>query len=154
MATSLSTPALALSSNPLDLTHIQVMKKDRRIDLIQSHSKILKSCDMRLGGSPDGHKAFEGDGKTPEGVYRIDRRNPNSQFFRSLGVSYPNVNDRRKAQAYGRSPGGDIFIHGQPNGRRQTINFDWTRGCIAVSNSDMEELWAVIRVGTEIRLYA
>lgn len=82
--------------------------------------------------------------RTPEGTYRINCRNPASSFFLSLGVSYPDARDISYAKQNGRAPGGDIFIHGQPNGTAVTFDYDWTRGCIAVSNNDMQELWGLV----------
>ena len=114
-----------------------------------SGNRALKRYSVDLGFSPRGHKQVEGDGKTPEGAYYIDRRNPNSAFFLSLGISYPNARDRAHARSMGKSPGGDIFIHGQrrpfdPKGE------DWTAGCIAVSNKEMAEIYPMVRVGTRI----
>ncbi|TDA88068.1 hypothetical protein E0702_16775, partial [Halomonas marinisediminis] len=89
---------------------------------------------MALGFAPHGHKQVEGDGKTPEGRYRIDRRNPNSSFHLSLGISYPNTADVARARAMGQSPGGNIFIHGQPNLLGPQTEENWTAGCIAVTD--------------------
>lgn len=133
--------------------YIQVIKSKRRLDLIGG-GRILKSYPIRLGNAPVGAKHFQGDGKTPEGSYRIDRRNVRSQYFRSLGVSYPNRSDRARAARRGKSPGGDIFVHGQPNGLNRTLDYDWTAGCIALSNEHMAELWAAIPIGCPIRIYA
>lgn len=153
LGASLATPALSRSISSSDITRIQVRKRKRKLDLIGSN-RVLKSYNMYLGRNPVGHKNFVGDNKTPEGVYWIDRRNPYSSFHLSLGVSYPNSNDVSYARSRGRSPGGDIFIHGQPNGIEQTIQYDWTRGCIAVSNSDMTELFNLIPVGCKISIHA
>jgi len=105
-----------------------------------------------LGFAPTGHKEIEGDGKTPEGAYFIDRKNPNSSFYLSIGISYPNAADRAKARAMGESPGGDIFIHGTPKRFRREP--DWTWGCIAVKDREMEDIYAMVNVGTPIFLYA
>ncbi|MBW3243478.1 L,D-transpeptidase family protein [Epibacterium sp. DP7N7-1] len=137
-----------------DVAHIQVRKSERFLELISRDRKILKRYRVQLGKSPIGHKRFQGDGRTPEGVYRIDRRNAQSAFHLSLGISYPSSRDRAYAASKGRSPGGDIFIHGQPNGREATIGHDWTRGCIAVSNENIRELWSLIPVGCPIMIYA
>jgi murein L,D-transpeptidase YafK len=100
-----------------------------------------------------GHKQFEGDERTPEGRYVIDYGNPNSAYHLSLHISYPNAQDRAFAESQARSPGGDIFIHGQPNalpiGR---MTGDWTDGCIALSNAEIEELWSLIGDGTPIEI--
>lgn len=130
-----------------EVTQIVVDKSDRRMWLIHK-TEVLKAYDVDLGRAPAGHKQFEGDGKTPEGAYFIDRRNPNSAFHLSLGISYPNEADRAFAEAAGKSPGGDIFIHGfsRFKGRRG----DWTEGCIAVTNRQMEDIYAMVRDGTPI----
>ncbi|WP_298968870.1 L,D-transpeptidase family protein [uncultured Roseobacter sp.] len=133
-----------------DVTFVVVNKGQRRMHLLH-HVSLLKSYDINLGFAPIGHKQIEGDGRTPEGVYRIDRRNPNSQFHLSLGISYPNVNDVAAAKAMGKSAGGDIFIHGQKNPFRADKK-DWTWGCIAVSNDEMEEIYAMVPNDTLIAL--
>lgn len=135
-----------------EVTYVVVNKGQRRMHLLH-HESLLKSYDINLGFAPIGHKQIEGDGKTPEGVYRIDRRNPNSQFHLSLGVSYPNVNDVALAKAMGKSPGGDIFIHGQKKPFRRDKK-DWTWGCISVTNDEMEEIYAMVRDDTLIALNA
>ena len=135
------------------VTQVQVFKGKRRMYLL-SGDKVLAKYKIGLGGNPIGHKQFEGDGKTPEGAYFIDRRNGNSAYHLSLGISYPNDRDRAYAEAMGRPPGGDIFIHGQPNGfgRLTTLPYDWTAGCIAVSDAEIEELWRITPVGTEVEI--
>lgn len=135
-----------------EVTFVVVNKADRRMHLFHENT-VLESYDVKLGFAPEGHKQFEGDGKTPEGLYRIDRRNPNSEFHLSLGISYPNTIDYAAAKAQGKSPGGDIFIHGQ---RAPTDNpdYDWTWGCIAVTNREMEDIYAMVRTGTLIKLNA
>jgi len=114
-------------------------------------SHLLKSYNFELGFEPTGHKVFEGDGRTPEGAYRINRANPDSQFHLSLGISYPNASDRAYARRMGRSPGGDIFIHGTP--KYLSEKRDWTVGCIAVTNAEMEEIYSMVNVGTKIFIY-
>ena len=104
-----------------------------------------------LGFAPAGHKQVEGDGKTPEGTYLIDRRNPNSDFHLSIGISYPNARDIARAMAAGQDPGGDIFIHGQPNKSRGE-GPDWTAGCISVTNREMEDIYAMVTDGTPITI--
>lgn len=134
-----------------EVTRIAVFKAKRRMYLLHE-TQVLRSYDIRLGFAPRGDKKVEGDGKTPVGDYLIDRRNPNSKFHLSLGISYPNRLDVAEARALGRSPGGDIFIHGTPNlfkGRRD----DWTWGCIAVSNREIEEIYAMVKNGTVISIY-
>lgn len=133
-----------------EVTHVLVSKSARRMYLLH-HGEVLKAYNVGLGREPIGDKKVEGDGKTPEGDYFIDRRNPNSQFHLSIGISYPNPQDVAEAQALGESPGGDIFIHGRPrkyrDGRR-----DWTAGCIAVRDREMEDIYAMVRNGTPIRI--
>ena len=135
-----------------EVTRIQVMKSMRKMYLLHD-TEVLKAYDVGLGFAPVGHKQFEGDGKTPEGAYRIDRRNPNSQFYLSIGISYPNAADRAYAEEHHRSPGGDIFIHGKPD-KYSRAPWDWTAGCIAVSDKEMEEIYSMVGLGTPIYIYA
>ncbi len=130
-----------------EVTSILAFKGDRTLALIH-HDRVLKRYRFELGFNPIGHKRYEGDGRTPEGRYRIDRRNPNSSFHLSLGISYPNRLDAARAHALGRSPGGDIFIHGTPP--EMAGKDDWTAGCIAVTNRQIEEIYAMVRTGTLI----
>lgn len=132
------------------VTGVVVNKGDRKL-LLLNKRRVLKEYDILLGFAPEGHKEIEGDGKTPEGLYRINRRNPNSRFHLSLGISYPNAEDVRAARAMGKSPGGDIFIHGQRHPMRLDKG-DWTWGCIAVSNKHIEQLYAMIVDGTPIAI--
>lgn len=132
------------------VTFIVIDKSDRKMWLLSGNA-VLKDYDIELGGNPVGHKQFEGDRKTPEGTYYIDRRNPNSRFHLSLGISYPNAADRAFAQSQGRPPGGDIFIHGRgdtPSARQP----DWTLGCIAVKDREMERIFSMVQVGTPIQI--
>ena len=133
-----------------EVTHVVVHKGDRRMFLLHDR-KVLKSYDIDLGFAPKGHKRFEGDGKTPEGTYRIDRRNPNSDFHLSIGISYPNARDVALARAAGKDPGGDIFIHGRPN-KKSGNGPDWTAGCISVENDEMEDIYAMVKDGQLITL--
>jgi len=133
-----------------EVTFVVVHKEARRMFLLHE-DEILRSYDIALGFAPVGHKTEEGDGKTPEGTYLIDRRNPNSRFHLSLGISYPNAADRAQAEARGVSPGGDIFIHGRPK-RWQNGEDDWTWGCIAVTDAEMEEIYAMVQNGTPISI--
>ncbi len=133
------------------ITQVLVKKGERKMYML-SGNRALHVYDIGLGTFPAGHKQFEGDGRTPEGMYFIDRRNPNSRYHLSLGVSYPNPEDQARALAFGQSPGSDIFIHGQgPEGRvlsRQRR--DWTVGCIAVTDDEAEDIYAMVRDGTPI----
>ncbi len=131
------------------VTLVQVQKSNRKMYLLHNDT-VLKSYDIALGFQPLGHKQFEGDGKTPEGLYLIDRRNPNSNYHLSIGISYPNENDFAFASSMGQLPGGDIFIHGANNiGDHQG---DWTWGCIAVENDEVEDIYAMVRDGTVIQI--
>ena len=135
------------SYNGPGVTQIYVQKSERRMYLLHGTS-VLKAFDIDLGTAAAGHKQFEGDGKTPEGLYVIDRRNPNSRYHLSLGISYPNEADSAFAAAAAKSPGGDIFIHGtnKSSGGRD----DWTVGCIAVKDREIEDIYAMVRDGTPI----
>ena len=141
------------SDTVLRLDSIVVEKAARRMTVYYNGDQ-LKFYDIALGRSPDGDKQFQGDMKTPEGLYIINDKNPNSGFHKNLGVSYPNSNDRREARKLGKPPGGDIKIHGLPNGQggigRMHLSMDWTYGCIAVTNEEMDELYAATAVGTPI----
>jgi murein L,D-transpeptidase YafK len=135
-----------------EVTRVIVNKGEREMFLLH-HRKVLKRYRVNLGFAPEGHKRFEGDGRTPEGEYLIDRRNPNSSFHLSLGISYPNEADIAFAAQHGKSPGGDIFIHGEPNALA-FLGPDWTAGCISVKNPEMEDVYAMVRDGTPITLNA
>jgi murein L,D-transpeptidase YafK len=136
-------------------TMVIVDKAVRRLTLLRDGT-TLKTYDVSLGPSPTGHKQREGDGRTPEGVYKIDFKHPRSRFHLSLRVSYPNTEDRENAHRRGVPPGGDIMIHGLPNGLgwlgRFHLTRDWTDGCIAVTNREIEEIWALVDVGTDIQI--
>lgn len=135
------------------IDRIVVEKAARRMTLYQGDAAV-RTYRIALGFAPEGDKEHEGDGKTPEGLFTIDRRNPNSSYHLSLGLDYPQPDDRARAAAAGVSPGGDIFIHGQPNGlgRVGAIPYDWTAGCIAVSDAEMREIWAVTPIGTPVEV--
>lgn len=132
---------------------VLIEKKDRRLTLF-SNGKTLKVYKVALGGNPTGKKLEEGDKRTPEGTYMIDRRNERSRYHRALHISYPNSADIAQAKARGVSPGGDIMIHGLPNGIGFVGNFhvkrDWTLGCIAVTNPEIEEIWRTVPDGTVV----
>ena len=133
------------------VTQIVVNKSARQM-LFLSGNTVIKSYNVGLGNEPRGHKQFSGDGKTPEGLYYIDRRNPDSRYHLSLGVSYPNVQDAAFALSQGQNAGGDIFIHGQgPEGKvLAPQKRDWTVGCIAVTDDEVEDIYAMVRDGTPI----
>lgn len=132
---------------------IVVDKSDRFLILFKDGDEIARYSNIRFGDKPIGHKQFEGDEKTPEGDYVIEGRNPASSYHLSLKISYPNAADIAFAASQGKSPGGDIFIHGQPNGwAGPTILHDWTDGCIALSNAEIEQIWKLVPDGTKIRI--
>jgi murein L,D-transpeptidase YafK len=134
--------------------HVVVSKSARNMYLMQGQ-ETLAQYRIHLGFAPDGHKERSGDGRTPEGVYWIDRRNPRSEYFLSLGVSYPNAADVARARSMGVNPGGDIFIHGEPvRGAWHRGKDDWTAGCIAVTNAEIEEIWSMVPTGTQITILA
>lgn len=130
-----------------------VVKHERMMYLLQGGS-VVRSYRVALGRSPVGHKIFQGDGRTPEGLYVLDGRNSASRFYRSIHISYPNEVDEQRARQYGTSAGGLVMIHGQPNDIWQGSNptYDWTEGCIAVSNAEMDEVWALVQDGTPIEI--
>jgi hypothetical protein len=134
---------------------IVIEKAARRLYLLRGDD-VLVEYPVKLGLNPYGHKQREGDFRTPEGTYYLSRRNPRSEFFLSVEVSYPNETDRMRAREAGVRPGGLIMIHGQPNVPRKSpdyyANNDWTDGCIAVSNSDMVDIWQRTRLGIPIEI--
>ena len=134
---------------------ILVEKSERKMYLLRA-GRVLREFDIALGLAPRGHKQRSGDFKTPEGLYYIEARNTASDYFLSLKISYPNEQDRSRASALDVSPGGQIMIHGQPNNPRYDENWyefgDWTDGCIAVSNSDMIDIWLMTEVPTPIEI--
>lgn len=132
---------------------IIVDKSDRLLMLFDDGREIARYGNIRFGDAPEGHKRFEGDERTPEGTYIIDGRNPGSRYTLSLRVSYPNAADRAFAAARNKPPGGDIFIHGQPTGYTgPPIAHDWTDGCIAVSNAEIRQIWALVPDGAVITI--
>ncbi len=135
--------------------HVIINKSDRKI-LLMKDDRILKTAGIMLGLAPTGHKTEEGDFRTPEGNYRLTKRNSSSDFFLSILINYPNAEDTRRAKTRGVSPGGQIMIHGQPNDPTHSIDYyrmtDWTNGCIAVSNSDMVDIWLLTTPDTPIEI--
>jgi murein L,D-transpeptidase YafK len=135
---------------------IRVDKSERRLELLRK-GIVVASFSVALGRSPAGGKERQGDMRTPEGRYKIDWRNPGSQYHRSLHISYPDKNDRARAARLGVDPGGDVMIHGQPNGYAIPASLllqqsDWTFGCIAVSNADMDAIWNAVPDGAPIEI--
>ncbi len=134
---------------------IVIEKKERRLTLF-SKGRILRQYKIALGGNPDGPKEKQGDNKTPEGTYVIDSRNHGSRFHRSLHISYPNEKDKKRAQELGVCPGGDIMIHGIKNGFSQVgeshTQVDWTKGCIAVTDEEIEDIDKLVPNGTAVEI--
>jgi murein L,D-transpeptidase YafK len=133
------------------VTQVVVKKSERKLYLISGQT-VLKSYHIGLGSQPVGDKLFEGDGKTPEGVYFINRKNPASRYHLSLGLSYPSAEDVAQAAMLGLRPGGDIMIHGLgPEGRLMAQRRpDWTAGCIAVTDEEIEEIFAMLQPGVPV----
>lgn len=134
---------------------VLVLKKERTLHLLRA-DRVLKSYKIALGGDPVGPKTRQGDHKTPEGVYVLDFRNAHSQFYKSIHISYPSGRDRVAARQKGVSPGGDVFVHGLPKGYAWVGAShrlkDWTDGCIAVTNQEMDEIWRAVGDGTPIEI--
>ncbi|MBK1722834.1 L,D-transpeptidase family protein [Thiocystis violacea] len=146
-AAPLSPPASGMADR------VVVKKGERRLYLMQG-DRPIRSYPIALGFKPTGHKRQRGDGRTPEGRYQLDWKNPQSSFHKSLHVSYPNQRDRMRAAFRGVAAGGMIMIHGQPNRRRppDPIEGDWTQGCIAVSNEAIDDIWRLTASGTPIEI--
>jgi murein L,D-transpeptidase YafK len=141
------------SSANVDL--VVVYKRERKLVLL-SQGKELRSYKIALGREPIGPKARQGDHRTPEGIYILDSRNPNSRFYKAFHISYPNSKDIAAARGLGVSAGGDIMLHGLPKdyawvGKAHALD-DWTDGCVAVTNEEMDEIWKLVRVGTPIEI--
>ncbi|MDX1516427.1 MAG: L,D-transpeptidase family protein [Woeseiaceae bacterium] len=155
---ALATLVLPVTGNGMDFPVadlVIVEKAKRKLHLVRD-GEAFRTFDIALGISPVGDKTQEGDFRTPEGRYILDSRNPNSEYFLSIHVSYPNPQDLREARARGVEPGGAIMIHGQPNEPTYSEAFyrtrDWTNGCIAVSNSDMIDIWLMTGENTPIEI--
>ncbi|HXC94164.1 MAG TPA: L,D-transpeptidase family protein [Edaphobacter sp.] len=132
---------------------VVVLKSYRKL-LLMRGDEVLKTYTVSLGGNPVGPKIRQGDHKTPEGIYILDRHNANSQYHRSIHISYPNEDDLARARKMGVRPGGELFIHGLPNnfhGHSDALG-DWTEGCIAVNNAEMDEIWRAVADGTTIEI--
>jgi len=140
-----------LSYSGPQVTQIQVFKGKRMMYLLHGDT-VLESYKISLGGDPIGPKHFEGDGKTPEGLYYINRRNPNSAYYLSIGISYPNPQQVAYAAAQRKKAGGDIFLHGR-DGKNKGRGRDWTAGCIAVKDKEIREIYAMVRENTPIFIF-
>jgi murein L,D-transpeptidase YafK len=134
---------------------VLVLKGERRMLLLRS-GEVLREYSISLGDAPSGAKRELGDGRTPEGVYLLDWRIEDSAYHRAIHVSYPNEQDQARADELGVHPGGNIMIHGLPNGEgwigEAHRGLDWTRGCIAVTDQEMDEIWELVDDGTPIEI--
>jgi len=150
-----SWPFLFAQSPGIGADRVVVYKGARKL-VLWSQGKELRSYKVALGGEPVGPKTRQGDHRTPEGHYVLDSRNANSHFYKAFHISYPNAQDIAAAQKLGVSPGGDIMLHGLPKeyawvGKAHTLH-DWTDGCVAVTDEEMDEIWKLVRVGTPIEI--
>lgn len=155
----------------IPVKELRVFKGERRLEIIGNNNQVLKTYKVMLGRNPEGKKMQEGDFKTPEGEYILDAKHPDSDFHKAFHISYPNLKDKLKARMLGVSPGGDIMLHGYPNNffdmtswlksvgfenaaeeviRAGLSNFDWTSGCIAVTDEEIDEIFAMVDVPTKI----
>jgi murein L,D-transpeptidase YafK len=143
------------AAEPLVADRILVEKSRRRLTLIR-HGVPVRTYQVALGQNPVGDKERRGDMRTPEGVYRIEARVAQSRFHLALRISYPDAAHVERARSLGVSPGGDIMIHGLPNGQESVgaahREYDWTEGCIAVTNAEIEEIWRAVPLGTVIEI--
>ena len=138
--------------NGPEVTRVVVFKGARTMYLMHG-AETLEVYPINLGFAPVGDKERRNDGRTPEGSYIINRKNPDSDFHLSLGISYPDEHDRAAAKEAGDDPGGDIFVHGGPARRADRGRPDWTAGCIAVTDRQIEDIYAMVRVGTPIDIF-
>lgn len=149
-------PADSMMSDEFPEADEVIVEKGERKLYLMKNGEAFRTFDIALGIAPVGDKVQEGDARTPEGRYLLDVRNPNSDFFLSFHISYPNNEDRAEAREKGVDPGGQIMIHGQPNEPTYSQAYyqseDWTNGCIAVSNSDMIDIWLMTPDGTPIEI--
>jgi murein L,D-transpeptidase YafK len=175
MATLLTSAPIFAREKKVNL--VVVRKSERVLELVNVNffrrHQVIRSYDIMLGKDPIGHKVQEGDNKTPEGRYILDWKNPNSAFHLSIHINYPNEEDRAYARSLGVSPGGEIFIHGMPNNvshyqlqypglsedelrekvYEKLYDTDWTAGCIAVTNEEIQEIYRLVQTGTPIVIY-
>lgn len=141
----------------MPIEKVLILKSERKLYLIDELNEVIKEYDIKLGFAPKGNKLMEGDGKTPEGIYEIVHHNPNSKYYKSLKISYPSEADVKMAEALGVEPGSDIMIHGLENnsgisGYVKHLRRDWTAGCIAVTNDEMDEIYFYVSDGTEVEI--
>lgn len=150
-----SIPVSNIPLSEVKIDKVSVDKSSRSMELL-SQGEVVRSYRIALGDNPQGHKREEGDERTPEGTYSLDYKNENSIAHRSIHISYPNAADKADAASRGVSPGGDIMIHGQMNGFGSLAKVmqqrNWTNGCIAVTNKEMDEIMSVVELGTPIEI--
>ena len=144
-----------MAGNVQKADEVIVVKSEKRLYLLHRNEPFA-SFPVTFGSNPKGHKQMRGDGRAPEGSYVLDYKNPNSKFYKSIHISYPNRRDREYARRNGMDPGGDIMIHGQPNGYGWAAPvlqlFSWTDGCVALSDSNMDVIWESVDPGTPIEI--
>lgn len=137
------------------VTLVRIMKSDNKLQLLAGET-LVREFHVVFGANPKGHKMQEGDERTPEGSYTLDYKKPDSAFYRAIHISYPNAKDIALAKSRGVKPGGDIMIHGQKNGLGWlsfiSQRFNWTNGCVALPNKDMDIVWALVKEGTPIEI--
>ena len=148
-------PGASFATEPEMAERVLIKKSERKLYLYKG-DQVLRSMDIALGLVPTGDKEAEGDFRTPEGDYKLTKRNPASDYFLSIQISYPDKKDERAARMRGQSPGGQIMIHGQPNVPKYSDEYyrmsDWTEGCVALSNSDMVDVWLMTTPNTPISI--
>jgi murein L,D-transpeptidase YafK len=147
--------ASSVAAEPEMAERVVIKKSERKLYLYKGE-RVLRSMDIALGLVPAGDKKVEGDYRTPEGDYMLTKRNPASDYFLSIQISYPSKQDERLARMQGQNPGGQIMIHGQPNVPKYSDDYyrgtDWTEGCVALSNSDMVDIWLMTSPNTPISI--
>ena len=152
LAASLASPA---QQPPPHADSILILKKDHVLQLL-SGGKVIRTYKVALGTGGLAPKQREGDARTPEGRYIIDSRNAASEYHKALHISYPNADDRKRAARLGVAPGGAVMIHGLPNGRGFIGSahrlYDWTLGCVAVTDQEIDEIWTLVPVGTPVEI--
>jgi len=138
-----------------EVDRVKVDKSERKMFLLDG-KEVVKEYSVAFGANPKGHKQHEGDERTPEGIYTLDYKKEDSSFYRAMHISYPNNQDKVNAEKNGVSPGGFIMVHGQRNGygwlSSNTQKFNWTNGCIALTNPEIDEFMALVKVGTKIQI--
>lgn len=141
---------------PLKIDRVVLLKGERRL-VLMAGDYVMRVYNVALGRYPKGHKTRQGDAKTPEGEYTLDFKLEDSAFHRAIRISYPNARDRARAEARGVDPGGKIMIHGLPNdmsaNRVGHPSIDWTQGCVAVTNQEIDEIWNMVEIGTPIEIH-